>query len=292
MPVVALIRDARPDEALALESLQRRASAVWEEYRAQLAAHPDAITPPHRAIAEGRVRVAVDESGHPLGFSVVQPIEDGRCELDDLFVEPDSMRRGVGRLLVDDVGARAAAGGASYVDVIANPNALGFYSRLGFEVTGQASTRFGDAPRMTLHLAGGTSGGADAAAIADVMNRFLRAVSFENGERPSYDDLPDLFLPGARLIRNSGTAPEISTVEEFVRSRRAAFERGELRSFEETELGERTELFGNVTHRFSPYRKRALSDRGAIDVRGAISTQFVRTADGWRISSMAWDDER
>src|SRR5262245_23535816 len=178
MAVVESIRDALPDEASALEALQRRASDVWEEYRAQLAAHPDAIAPPHRAIAEGRVRVAADASGRPLGFSVVQPVEDGRCELDDLFVEPDWMRRGVGRLLVDDVGARAAAAGASYVDVIANPNALGFYSRLGFEETGAASTRFGSARRMTLPLAGRASGGADAAAIADVMSTFLRAVSF------------------------------------------------------------------------------------------------------------------
>jgi ribosomal protein S18 acetylase RimI-like enzyme len=151
MPVAA-IRDARPDEALALESLHRRASEVWEEYRAQLAAHPDAIAPPHQAIAEGRVRVAVDASGHRLGFSVVLPVEAGRCELDDLFVEPEWMGRGVGRALVDDLSARAAAAGASHVDVVANPNALGFYSRLGFQITGQTSTRFGSAPRMTLEL--------------------------------------------------------------------------------------------------------------------------------------------
>jgi ribosomal protein S18 acetylase RimI-like enzyme len=150
--VVELIRDARPDEASALEALQRRSSDVWEEYRAQLAANPDAIEPPHQAIADGRVRVAVDASGRRLGFSVVLPVRDGRCELDDLFVEPDSMQLGVGRLLVDDVATRAAASGASYVDVIANPNALGFYERLGFEITGQASTRFGSAPRMSLEL--------------------------------------------------------------------------------------------------------------------------------------------
>jgi len=153
MPEPVFIRDALPDEASALESLQRRASDVWAEYRDQLAAHRDAITPPHQAIAEGRVRVAVDASGHRLGFSVVLPVENGRCELDDLFVEPDWMRQGVGRMLVDDVRTRAGAAGASFVDVTANPNALGFYARLGFEVTGQASTRFGSAPRMTLDLA-------------------------------------------------------------------------------------------------------------------------------------------
>ena len=150
--MVDAIRDARADEASALEALQRRSADVWEEYRAQLAANPDAIEPPHRAIADGRVRVAVDASGRLLGFSVVLPIRGGRCELADLFVEPNSMRLGVGRLLVDDLAARAAAAGASHVDVIANPNALGFYERLGFETTGQASTRFGKAPRMSLAL--------------------------------------------------------------------------------------------------------------------------------------------
>ena len=150
--MVESIRDARPDEALSLEALQRRSSDVWEEYRAQLAANPDAIEPPQRAIADGRVRVAVDALGRLLGFSVVLPIRGGRCELDDLFVEPDSMGRGVGRLLVTDVAERSATAGASHVEVIANPNALGFYERLGFEITGQASTRFGDAPRMSLEL--------------------------------------------------------------------------------------------------------------------------------------------
>jgi len=152
MTQVDSIRDARPDEAAVLESLHRRSSDVWDEYRAQLAANPDAIEPPHAAIAEGRVRVAVDSSGRPLGFSVVLPIRDRRCELDDLFVEPESMRSGVGRLLVDDVAIRAAAAGATHVDVTANPNALGFYERVGFEIIGQAATRFGDAPRMTLDL--------------------------------------------------------------------------------------------------------------------------------------------
>lgn len=62
------------------------------------------------------------------------------------------MCHGVGRLLVDDGAQRAAAAGASHVDVIANPNVVGFYSSVGFELTGQSTTRFGSAPRMTLAL--------------------------------------------------------------------------------------------------------------------------------------------
>ena len=152
LSVVPRIRDALPAEAAALAALQRRSSDVWEEYRAALAANPDAIEPPSQAIAEGRVRVAVDASQRRLGFSVVLRVEHGRCELDDLFVEPDSMGLGIGRLLVDDVASRAADAGADHVHVIANPNALGFYERVGFRVTGEASTRFGRGLRMTLDL--------------------------------------------------------------------------------------------------------------------------------------------
>jgi hypothetical protein len=76
---VTLIRDARPDEALALEALQRRSSDVWEDDRASLAEHPDAIEPPHQAVAELRVRVAVETAGELLGFSIVLPVRDGRC---------------------------------------------------------------------------------------------------------------------------------------------------------------------------------------------------------------------
>lgn len=290
MPLVALIRDGHPDEARALESLQRRASDVWDDDRANLAAHPDAIAPPppHEALGEGRVRVAVDSDGRQLGFATVLPVEDGWCELDDLFVEPDVMRQGVGRLLVEDAAARAAAAGATRLGVIANPNATGFYARLGFGESGEAATRFGPAPRMMLDL----TRRADAEALAGLMHAFLAAVSFAEGARPAYRDLEALVLPEGRLIRTSGDSPEISTVAEFIRTRQAAFDDGHVRWFEETELSATTVLFGNVAHRFSPYRKRAETDGTRIDVRGAISTQFVRTPAGWRISSMAWDDER
>jgi GNAT superfamily N-acetyltransferase len=153
MSVVTRIRDALPDEAAALEALQRRSSDVWEEYRAQLADHPDAIEPPHQAIAEGRVRVAVDASDRPLGFSAVQPVKESRCELDDLFVEPDAMNKGVGRLLVADVASRAAAAGASQVDVIASRTHSASTSGSAFYATGDVSTRFGRGIRMTFDLA-------------------------------------------------------------------------------------------------------------------------------------------
>ena len=70
----------------------------------------------------------------------------------------------------------------------------------------------------------------DEARIGAVMTRFLRAVSFKAGDQPRYAKLPALFSPHARLIRTSGPAPEISTLVAFVRARRYAFDKGELRA--------------------------------------------------------------
>jgi GNAT superfamily N-acetyltransferase len=147
MPRDVTIRQAKATEAVALETLQRRASDVWAAYRAQLAAHPDAIELPQAFIDAGWVRVAIADGDTPIGFAVVVPEHGGSHELDGLFVEPAHMGRGVGRALVEDAAARAAATGARSIEVIAGP-AQGFYERLGFGVIATAETRFGPAVRM------------------------------------------------------------------------------------------------------------------------------------------------
>jgi hypothetical protein len=127
--------------------------------------------------------------------------------------------------------------------------------------------------------------------IAQLVARFLAAVSFEIGQVPGYTVLPGLFVAGAQLIRNSGERPEIATVDEFVHARVAHVSSG-LVWFKEEELGHHTQTFGRVGHRFTIYRKQGEDADGAFDVQGCISTQVVHTPAGWRISAMAWDDER
>jgi GNAT superfamily N-acetyltransferase len=142
------IRTARPDEAEALCALHRSASYVWTEDHALLDAHPDVFGVDPAALAAGQVRVAVDADGRVLGFATVS----GDGELDDLFVEPEHMRHGIGRALVEDAAARARADGRAHLRVVAAERTLPFYSRAGFAVTGDASTRFGPALRLERRL--------------------------------------------------------------------------------------------------------------------------------------------
>ena|SRR6266576_5233941 len=125
-----------------------------------------------------------------------------------------------------------------------------------------------------------------------LMDAFFAAVSFEEGSAPAYERLRELVLPGGLLIRNTGEAPEIATVDAFIAPRQALVESGELTSFAEFETHAITEVFGQVAHRLSTYGKRGVTNGEPFEGAGVISTQFVLTRGGWRISSMAWDDER
>jgi GNAT superfamily N-acetyltransferase len=117
-----------------LVALQRAASLMYDDTRAALLAHPEAIDLPADHIVHTLV---AEKDGEVIGFAVTLPIDADNAELDGLFVAPAVWRSGAGRALV------AAAAGNRTLHVIANPNALPFYERCGFVETGVTATRFG-----------------------------------------------------------------------------------------------------------------------------------------------------
>jgi GNAT superfamily N-acetyltransferase len=142
MAYEVFIRPARPDEQTMLESLQWRASLNNPGDRDALLANPDAIALPIEQITDGYVFVA-EGDGVVAGFAAVVPRPDGGAELDALFVEPHLWKRGIGRRLIDHVADVARERAASFLHVIGNPHAEGFYVSCGFHVTGTIDTRFG-----------------------------------------------------------------------------------------------------------------------------------------------------
>ena len=128
--------------------------------------------------------------------------------------------------------------------------------------------------------------------LGRLTSEFFRAVSFEPGSAPSYRSIPELFIERGLLIKNVSSTPEISFVQEFIESREALVRSGTLTRFHESEMSESTVIFGNVAHRFSAYAKSGTSSGTSFNARGMITTQFVNTPGGWKISAMAWDDER
>lgn len=150
--MVLVIRDASPEDLTALRDIFRRSSLSNPGDRSALLAHPDALEFSPPADSDGRSRVAIAEDGRVVGFAT-PVIARGVIELEDLFVDPDWMGRGVGRALVADVVEIARNGGIRSIEVTANPHAMAFYERTGFVAGDEVETRFGPACRMRLPVA-------------------------------------------------------------------------------------------------------------------------------------------
>jgi ribosomal protein S18 acetylase RimI-like enzyme len=145
-----VIRDADLADTGRLGEIFRTASLHNEGDRAALLANPEVLEFDDSCVREHRTRVA-DRDGLVVGFASITPNGDA-VELEDLFVDPDSMRRGIGLALVRDVADTACANGAARIEVTANHHALAFYEAAGFVLDGVAETRFGPASRMHLDL--------------------------------------------------------------------------------------------------------------------------------------------
>ncbi len=145
-----VIRDAVAADMGALGDVFRRASLSNEGDRTNLLAHPGVLELPDLAARQGRMRAAVAD-GTIVGFATWLSAGDA-LEIEDLFVDPEWMRQGIGRSLVLDLFAIARGRGVRRVVVTANQHALGFYAKAGFAVDHTVETRFGPAPRMHLTL--------------------------------------------------------------------------------------------------------------------------------------------
>ena len=141
------LRDAALSDMQELHGVFRRASLSNEHDRDLLLDHPEWLVVSEHGLREGRMRVAVDRGDSVVGFATYR-ISGGVAELEDLFVDPPWMRRGVGRTLVLDLLSRLRALEFDWLEVTANPHANEFYESMGFVATQVVDTELYPAPRM------------------------------------------------------------------------------------------------------------------------------------------------
>ncbi|MCW3841076.1 nuclear transport factor 2 family protein [Micromonospora yasonensis] len=145
---------------------------------------------------------------------------------------------------------------------------------------------------MINNEASGDAVATDRAAIADIVRTFFAAFTSGADSSARLDALRQVFLPEAVIIATCGREPAVYGVESFIVPRQALLSGGTLVDFREWELSGRTEVFGDIAHHFCSYAKTGVQDGAPFTARGMKTLQFVRTSAGWRISAVAWDDER
>jgi hypothetical protein len=134
--------------------------------------------------------------------------------------------------------------------------------------------------------------GPNGAAIAGIVRTFFDAFTSGADLTTRLDALRQLFLPEAVIVRTCGGLPAVYTVDSFIAPRQELLSGGTLTDFREWELRGHTEIFGDIAHHFCSYAKAGVQDGVSFTGRGMKTLQFVRLPAGWRISAVAWDDER
>lgn len=129
-------------------------------------------------------------------------------------------------------------------------------------------------------------------AIDIVVSSFFSTFNNKEGQSVDLECLADIFLPGGVVVRTCGEPPSVHNLAEFIAPRHRLLNNGELEEFSEEELWERTDIFGSVAQRLSLYMKSGILSGKRFRTRGMKSIQLVNTKSGWKISAVAWDDER
>lgn len=126
------LRDARADEAAAISDLAMRSKAYWgyaPDFMAQCRGELE-IDAARLSDAAFTYRVA-ERGGEPIGFHAIHDLAPGRFELEGLFVAPEYIGHGVGKVLIVDAVKIVRGRGGGEILIQGDPNAERFYLAAG-----------------------------------------------------------------------------------------------------------------------------------------------------------------
>ncbi|MEV0641787.1 GNAT family N-acetyltransferase [Streptomyces sp. NPDC050619] len=145
---MVLIRAARTEEAAFLSELALQSKAYWGYDEAFIAACREELTV-HESEVEPRRTTVAEADERILGFITLEG-EPPEGILGMMFVDPDAIGRGIGRLLFAHNIATARKLGFVRVTIDADPNAEPFYRAMGAVRIG--TTPSGSIPGRVLPL--------------------------------------------------------------------------------------------------------------------------------------------
>jgi GNAT superfamily N-acetyltransferase len=140
---------ARPKDADALTEIAFSAKRHWGYPERWIQSWRDILTISPEFIA-ANVAYSAIEDDRVVGFYLLTTESDG-LHLDHLWIMPSAMGRGIGRALFEHAVEQASASGFRAIKIEADPNAEGFYQRMGARRIGTQVTEV-DGERRELPL--------------------------------------------------------------------------------------------------------------------------------------------
>ena len=146
----SLIRRALPQESELLTRIAHASKRYWnypdawiQSWRAQLTITADFL-------AANDVYVLEDEKAVKGFYGLVA--RNSKIWLEHLWVLPEAMRQGIGRELFNHAMKIARKRGAVEVHIESEPNAEGFYLKMGARKSGEVASTIDGKPRSVPHL--------------------------------------------------------------------------------------------------------------------------------------------
>jgi predicted N-acetyltransferase YhbS len=139
------IRCAQPEDAKALSEIAFAAKRHWGYPERWIEAWRDVLTIAPEFILEHETHIACDAE-ETLGFYALVRKPEG-LKLEHLWVHPRAMGRGIGRSLFAHAVGKMKALGMRAMEIESDPNASGFYQRMGARHVGVKVTEWEGQPR-------------------------------------------------------------------------------------------------------------------------------------------------
>ena len=116
---------------------------------------------------------------------------------------------------------------------------------------------------------------------------------FDNTENkiPDWTIAQKICIPEILIIKKTGLSEVVYNLANFIEPRKAILSNGTLTNFQEQELHEETQIIGHIAQRRSMYQKSGNLSGRSVTETGTKLFQFIKTNDGWRISSLVWEDD-
>jgi GNAT superfamily N-acetyltransferase len=130
------LRDARQDELQSLTELCLRSKAVWGYDAAFMAACRLELTLRLDDLRSTQLQVAESDTA-TVGVAQVKVV-GADADLLKLFVQPDQIKSGIGRVLFGWAVDQARSAGALRIIIEADPGAVLFYQRMGAHRAGSS----------------------------------------------------------------------------------------------------------------------------------------------------------
>ncbi|MEY2562858.1 MAG: hypothetical protein QOH88_1051 [Verrucomicrobiota bacterium] len=139
------IVQAAPEDADVLTAIAFAAKRHWGYPEHWIQTWRDILTMRPEFIVSN-VTYAAIEDARAIGFYLLTTEDDG-MHLDHLWILPHAMGRGIGRALFEHAVAQARGLGFTAIKIEADPNAEGFYQRMGARGVGENVTTIDGEPR-------------------------------------------------------------------------------------------------------------------------------------------------